>query len=528
MVALVADNPLVRLINGGVSGQMLTRRFDDQTDVLYTYNAGSEDPIDSASYNLMWSKQPHLRTVIDFLARNVAQIGMHAYTTRGGAAERLHGDMLSQILNRPNHTMTQYDLLYSLVGDYALYQRAFWLVVPDLTMDTGWRIQPIPPVWVTVQYSNAFDPPKYHVSAPDDQSPVVFTSDEIIEFKGWVPGDTMSVSSPAETLRLTLEEQHHARVYRKQVWRNSGRFGLVFTRPNDAPKWDNNGRRRFMEMVREFVGDRGARAGDGPILEDGMDAKRLGFSSADEEWAESTKLSLATCAQVYHVNPTMVGLLDNANFANVREFRRSLYGDTLGPYIRMIEQRLNQFLLPRLGVPDTQYLEFNVESKLRGSFEEQAGVVSTATGAPWQTRNEARRLFNLPDVEGGDELITPLNVLVGNQASPQDGQTERSTNPPVSETEDEAGNEPKSVSVSDEALVVWAKTRERQQRAVLPKIRAGVEPWWNADRWDRELAQDLAKAGVQVQDDLVIRMNEITRDELAEQAGLPASGVVAR
>lgn len=75
---------------------------------------------------------------------------------------------------------------------------------------------------------------------------------------------------------------------------------------------------------------------------------------------------------------------------------------------------------------------------------------------------------------------------------------------------------------------MWVKTRERQQRAVLPKIRAGVEPWWNADRWDRELAQDLAKAGVQVQDDLVVRMNEITRDELAEQAGLPASGVVAR
>ena len=37
------------------------------------------------------------------------------------------------------------------------------------------------------------------------------------------------------------------------------------------------------------------------------------------------------------------------------------------------------------------------------------------------TRNETRKIQNLPAVEGGDELITPLNVLIGGQASPQDG-----------------------------------------------------------------------------------------------------------
>lgn len=36
------------------------------------------------------------------------------------------------------------------------------------------------------------------------------------------------------------------------------------------------------------------------------------------------------------------------------------------------------------------------------------------------TRNEARRMRNLPAVEGGDDLVTPLNVLIGGQANPQD------------------------------------------------------------------------------------------------------------
>jgi hypothetical protein len=34
------------------------------------------------------------------------------------------------------------------------------------------------------------------------------------------------------------------------------------------------------------------------------------------------------------------------------------------------------------------------------------------------TANEARALRNMPAIDGGDELVTPLNVLVGGQAVP--------------------------------------------------------------------------------------------------------------
>ena len=32
----------------------------------------------------------------------------------------------------------------------------------------------------------------------------------------------------------------------------------------------------------------------------------------------------------------MVGVLDQANYSNVREFRKSLYSDTLGPWLTML------------------------------------------------------------------------------------------------------------------------------------------------------------------------------------------------
>lgn len=174
-------------------------------------------------------------------------------------------------------------------------------------------------------------------------------------------------------------------------------------------------------MFEAFTGDRGERAGGVPLLEDGMEVRATSFKSADEQWAESVKLSLETVAQVYRINPTMVGVLDAANYSNVREFNRSLYTNSLGPDIKMIEDRIDTFVLPKLGAGPDTFVKFNVESKLRGSFEEQAEVMSTSVGAPWMTRNEARRLQDLPSLDGGDELITPLNVLEGGQASPRDG-----------------------------------------------------------------------------------------------------------
>lgn len=85
-------------------------------------------------------------------------------------------------------------------------------------------------------------------------------------------------------------------------------------------------------------------------------------------------------------------------------------------------------------------------------------------------RNEARAKHNMPAIEGGDELVTPLNVLIGGQSSPQDGKAVES---------------------------VLVKFRDRQRQVVASKRESGSE-WWDRARWDRELVADLSKAGVEV------------------------------
>ncbi|MEH6804844.1 MAG: phage portal protein [Rhodococcus erythropolis] len=366
----------------------------------------------------LWEEQPYLRTVVNFLARNVAQLGLHAFTRDAeGSRERLRDHPLAAMLRRPNEDTTGNELIHGVVADLALFDVAY-LMVEDKSADgAGLGLRRIPNSWVKgTESKSAFRIGSYLVQMDESGETVKVAAENMLVFHGWNPTDTRIGSSPVNALKAILREQIHAQTFREQLWENGGRVGSYLTRPKDAPEWGAEGRSRFTRMWSAWSGS-GNKAGGTPVLEDGMELKRVGFSAKEEEYIEASKLALTTVAAVYHVNPTMIGVLDNANYSNVREFRSMLYGDTLGPIMSMIEARLNEFLVPRFADVDGVYVEFNLGEKLQGSFEEQAAVLGTATGRPYMTANEARAKQNLPAVEGGDVLYIPLNMATPQQIS---------------------------------------------------------------------------------------------------------------
>lgn len=456
--------------------------------------AGLPDALNltSMSPSTMWRTQPHLRTVVSFLARNVAQLGLHTFERLGETDRRRDRDSpVARTLRRPNPDMTSYDLVFALVGDLALYDVAYWQVIR--TLDGGWSFRRLPPAWVVAMPRDVFGAKAYTVINPKGD-PVEVPASEVLAFSGYHPADPSKGSPTVESLREVLQEQIEAARYRGQVWKRGGRVSSVLERPAGAPQWSDAAREQFREdWYAKYTGT-GPKAGGTPILEDGMQLKRVDFTAQEQQFVEAAKLSFSTVASAFHVNPTMVGILDNANYSNVREFRRMLYGDTLGPLIAQIEDRLNTFLLPMLGMDDQFYVEFNIAEKLQGSFEEQAAVMQTMVGAPLMTRNEGRARFNLAALDGGDELVTPLNVLIGGQASPTD-----------SGTQNLEPGKARGVRVKSRAPETYeAKYAQelgkffRRQRAVVESVlgaKASRE-WWDEPRWNRELSEDLLKLGV--------------------------------
>ena len=367
-------------------------------------------PLLGADPSKLYRTQPAIRTVCDFLARNVAQLGLHVFTRASDTDRvRVREGELARLIERPNPWTTKYRWISALVHDLCLWGNAYWFITAD---PDGRLLARLRPDQVAVTGDGMTGPAGYTVTYNGRQSHV--SPDKIVHFRSYSPQAYDIGLSPMETLAGIVGEDIAAGNYRESFWRNAARHEGVLTRPADAPPWSSSARTRFREEWEAlYTGD--LNSGRTAILEEGMTFTPTTFSARDSQYLEARKLTREEVAAAFHIPAPMVGILDHATYSNVREQHKQLYSDTLGPWLEQITEEIALQLIPRL--PDAQglYVEFNLAEKLRGSFEEQANQLRTSVGAPWLTRNEARALSNLPAVDGGDVLITPLNVT----ASPE-------------------------------------------------------------------------------------------------------------
>ncbi|OQQ20114.1 phage portal protein [Streptomyces sp. M41(2017)] len=363
-------------------------------------------------YETIWRTQPQVRTVIAFLARNIAQLGVHVYRRVSDTdRERLTQHPLAQLLGNPLLGMTTYRFIERLVSDVALYDNWYGI---KLKLNGQLRILPVPPTLIRPYGGNWIRPEKYQTAGGRD-----FQPDEVIHIHGYSPTDLTYGESPIESLRDLLLESTEASKQRRQMWKSGARLTGVLVRPADAPDWEEKDKRRFREMWRSFADGGGAEGGT-PILEDGMTYDKVGFNPEQAQYIEARKLTREEVSAAYFIPPPLIGILDHATYSNIKEQHAHLYQDTLGPWTVMIQQEFAAQVLPDLPDNKDVYCEFNIAEKMRGSFEEQAAAMSTMVGGPVMTRNEGRARINLPSVEGGDELIVPMNVTEGGLASPRD------------------------------------------------------------------------------------------------------------
>ncbi len=451
-------------------------------------------------YATLYRLQPNLRLVIRFLARNIAQLGLGAYR-RVSATERVELDFdhpLRAFIRNPTPSLpkptSRHAWIRGLVEDLALYDELYVLKLRNPANPDKLNGIRIPPTRIGPTGEAWLWPEGFKLTGNRGERD--YAAEDVIYLHGHNPDDPRAGLAPAEALRRILAEETESGAWREQYWRNAARISGVIERPVDAPKWGDPARERFLEEWRAARTGYGPDAGGTPVLEEGMHFNGTSFSSKESEYLGSRRLTREETAAAYFIPPVFVGILENANYANIKEQHIGLYADTLGPWIDWISEELELQLLPEFDDVADVYLEFNIEEKLRGRFEEQAAAMQTATGAPWMTRNEARALRNLAPVDGGDDLVVPLNVLVGGQASP----TDSAPPPPGSAARGERHAKRRNGNLPH-YLVGWdAKHREilgnfflRQSSSVLSKLGAGLdlEEAFGAPRWNEELGRDL-------------------------------------
>lgn len=453
-----------------------------------------ENPrVDGLSARQLYATQANLQAVVSFLSDSVAQLPLKVYKRDGEKRIRDRDSTAARLLYRPNGDQTAYDFWDSIMTEYMLMGVATLWILPDADSESGYQLRLIPNEWViNTERSTNYAPDSLRITAGTGNY-VDIPRTEFIQFRRYSPGNPGGYQSPIAALRQTLQEQIQADRFRTEIWRSSGRFNAYITRPKDVQPWTDEQKKMFLTAFREGWSASGGSRGKMPLLEDGMEIKPYAFNAKEAQYAETKQLSREDVAAAFHVNPSLIWHTTTQTYASAKDNARALYADCLGPTIQMLQQRINAFLLPMIGADPDTYVVFDLTEKLKGSFEERASILQASVGGPWMTRNEARADNDMPPIDGGDELIVPLNVVEGGQASPQDTHMDSSKKIIPSHRKDAQKIliKGRSQKEEDEELAeALKKFFRRQKDSVLPKIGAGSE-WWDEDRWNKELADDL-------------------------------------
>jgi HK97 family phage portal protein len=483
-------------------------------DYNIVYKSYIESPsVLSLSPRELYATQANLYSVVSFLASSISQLPLKVYNREDEDTRvRDRNSTAAKLLFKPNSDQTQAEFIKALSIEYLLYGEALVWLLPDIS-ESGYQLRIIPSDWVIdrkcfTNYSAA----TYKVRTQTGNT-IEIDAKNIIDFREYAPGMPANHQSPISALKQTLYEQIEADKFRTSLWKSSGRMNAYISRPANVTPWTKETRDAWTSAFRRGWSEGGQKSGSMPILEDGMEIKTYNFNSKEAQYAEGKQLSREDVAAAYHVNPSLIWHTNTQTYASSKDNARALYAECLGPILQIFQQRINTFLLPMLGVDYNEYyVEFDLEEKLKGSFEERASIIQSAVGGPWMTRDEARAMNNMPPLpeDEGKGVIVPLNVLIGGQASPQDsvGDAYKKIEPcscgchtSVKEVVDEKPDVKKidtEPTDEDKELIneVLTKFFKRQEKSVLSKLGAKSamdQEWWDKDRWNKELSDDLYK-----------------------------------
>jgi HK97 family phage portal protein len=240
----------------------------------------------------------------------------------------------------------------------------------------------------------------------------VYLQDEILHLRHRLARDGVMGLSPTqlarETFNLALTQQDTAAGLAAKGNRPSG--ALVFPNAIGGDKKES-----ALNALAAKINANTATS-NVLVLDAGAEWKSFSMTAKDAEFLESRKLTNLDICRIWGVPPTVVGILDHGTYSNVEMESRALVVRCLAPMARRIEQAMNMAMLPS-GSRQTLFVEHDLAGLLRGDMKARYEGYRIGREWGWLSSNEIRGWENMPEIEGGDEYLSPLNMTTAAERS---------------------------------------------------------------------------------------------------------------
>lgn len=337
---------------------------------------------------------------------------IHVFEETPEGKNRLKTVETSYLWRRPNPEMTNQTFWETVIG-HEVMGDAFLFVVKNRdggvatserpNADGDWGIWYIEPWRVRTGRTKAGQ----KVYEVDNELPMIDYKDggEIVHVPNW-GRDSLRGINPVrvgrEAIGLGLSAQEYAARYFSQ---SETPPGLITTEQSLTPAQAEEISNRWQRQ-RAGLGKMHRTA----VLGNGAKFTQVMINPQDAQLMEARKMQRSEVSTLLGVPPHMIGDTEKASSwgTGLIEQTQGFVTYTLQYHINRFEQAINDALLVR--ELTNQYVKFDLTGLLRGNALQQAQIYAIGYGR-WWTPNDIRRDYDLPPVEGGDEMPAPSNII---------------------------------------------------------------------------------------------------------------------
>ena len=364
--------------------------------------------MNTAEWLEMYSKSPRL-SVVEKIATDLASLEGHLFRVNpDGAETELTKHPFLDFMEHPNplYEMTS-SAMWRLNEIYLmLVGESFFLIERD-EHDRPVELWNVPPHWVKM--TPYLGNPGYLITSPSGLTMTV-PVDDMFVMKRLNPLDPfMRGLGVAESIADEIEIDEFSAQFQKRFFYNDGTPSLVFLMPDATEDQRDAFMARWNKRHRGVENSHKAAA-----LTGNVDVKTFGSKDVRELGFVESRIAIRDAVlEHFGVPREIMGITENSNRSTADSAQYIYAKNVLTPRIHDREEAINQQLLPLFG--SNLVWRFDPVVPYDKEFDKARALDGWNAGL--LTKNEARELMDLPEVQGGNVFKVGINDLFMEQTA---------------------------------------------------------------------------------------------------------------
>lgn len=290
----------------------------------------------------------------------------------------------------------------------------------------------------------------YVYTDPTSGRQYVFSTDEVMHFKTSFSFDGITGLPVQQILKDTVSGASASQEFMNGMYES----GLTAKATLEYTGELNEGAKEALRKSFEEFGSGAKNVGKILPVPLGMKLTPLDIKLTDSQFFELKKYTALQIAAAFGVKPNQINDYSKSSYANSELQQLSFYVDTELFIIKQYEEEINYKMATEEEQESGFYYKYNEKVLFRTDSKTQMEYLKNGVSGSIIKPNEARRKLDMPDAEGGDELLANGSIVpltMAGAAYLKGGQTEETAEPEqTEETEPDTGQQVTEENEPDE------------------------------------------------------------------------------